>query len=628
MDKPKIFLLILLAIALLLTACTPAVSEESTLEPTQTQPPTKPEPTLSPVVLQVSGACHPSDGGNHAYDYEYWTVNTLNSRNRPEAPRTMTVTFYGADYTGQYNGSYVNAPNTYTIDKYRTDTESFEVNSQTGQLVSISLHSALEETQEEKTEEECEAIARELMVQYADANQYTLETATIESAYIFTYVRYIDGLKTNDSYHIAVSKTGRIKNFSCFGGGSFSTEQLSLTQEAFTQQLAFLQSEPGQHAVVEKTETIYADFHTVYPDPKAFYEYVIKPQYLVVLPDGTLGMYYHVDVDVEVPKENNLTMTCGSTLQLVVKCQPSDLPMPESDPPENMPAQIATGKDAATGVSLSAYRLSPLSVNYEQIYGDEYKLLPEDTYAQQYNQEALKEVFANPYPYYGGFTGQYTHSLQFPQENRLLNCYNDGFHSFSVDAETGELMAVQSSEWHAGQETVESCRDKADGIAGKFGDLSQWEQSRSAVGELYRYVYYRYVPEEQICHWITVTLDSDRGLYSFFRGSLALPEGTENTYLPQVQALLSDQGYALFTEKQKEATDIMTENILLEAESLNYDNAPLPAREEFYTNCAIYSMDLLILPDGSLGALYNTYLQICSENSVYSNQVNFLIKCA
>lgn len=375
MRRTTVFTLLLAAV-MLLTACMSVVPETSTTGPIQTtaQLPTetKSEPTLSAVVLQVSGACHPSDGGNHAYDYEYWTVNTLNSRNRPEAPRTMTVTFNGVDYTGEYSGSSVDAPNTYMADRYSTDGGSFEVHSETGRLVSISIWTDSGEAQKKKTEAECEAIAQELVSQYADLSQYTLETTPNERNYIFEYIRYMDGLKTNDRYYIVVSTAGEITNFSCCGGGSFSAEQLPLPQEALVQQLEFLQSEQAENALTEKIETIYENFHEVYPDPEASYEYIIEPQYLVVLPDDTLGMYYQVDVEVQVPMENGHTMGCGSTVQLVVKCQPSDLPMPESDPPEYMPAQVATGKDNATGLSLEAYRLSQLVVNYEKYYCNEY----------------------------------------------------------------------------------------------------------------------------------------------------------------------------------------------------------------------------------------------------------------
>lgn len=634
MRKRNVFALLLI-IALLLAACTPAIPEKSTSEPTQTQPPTEPEPELSLVVLQINGGCYPTLGGNHTYDYEYWTEHTLSVRNRPEAPRAMTITFNGRKYTGTYDGSSVRAPNTYATDHYTTNAYEIEngifyVNSETEQVVFFQLFGKSENGT--LTESECEAIAREFVSQYADLSQYTLEVSSkydyyASKYYTFEYARYLDGVKTNDSYCVDVSTSGKIRYFLSYGGGSFSDEQLSLTGKTLARQLELLQSEQAQTALIGKIETIFKDFHTVYPDPEAIYKYAIQPQYLVILPDDTLGMYYRVVAEARVPTESGSTNVTSAVLQLVVKCQPSDLPMPESDPPENMPARIATGKDVATGVSLEAYRLTQLVVDGTQYYSDEYGFMPEGTFQRVSNQDISVLTRPNPFSYDSDSTGWYSGSWKFPQEDRMIDVYNNDDWSISMDSKTGELMAVQCTHRHAGQETVESCRDKADSIAGEFGDLSQWEQSRSAVGDLYRYVYYRYVPEEQVCHWMAVTLDSAGGLYSFFRGSLALPEGTEGTYLPQMQALLSDQAYALFAEKQQEAADILIDYSLAIYARINYKNTPLPAREAFRKSCAVFSMNLLVLPDGTLGALYITDTAVTRNDYTNSDGINFLVKC-
>ena len=506
----------------------------------------------------------------------------------------------------------------------KQDNTDFEVNAETGELVGISFWKYREHP-EQISAEACEAVARELVGQFADVSRYTLETEETELTFIFTYTYCIDGIKTNDSYRVAVSKDGEIASFYCYGGGSFSGEKLTVPQEDFEAQLALLLSE-GEKAVEEKIGRIYEDFHEVYPDPKASYEYTMEPEWqkLVILPDNTLGMYYQANVTVRIPLEDRYTRSFGSVLQFVVKCQPSDLPMPQSGAVQLAETVIPEG--ASDGVRMSARRLNLLHASFGEQYPSEYSDWNAELYYYGYNDSAAEKRSA--YLDGSSYYGNYQESLFLREQERQIDCYSLFEMDLAFDGDTEVPVSMQINFLESGTAAAEKIRAKADAVAGEVGDLSQWSVREGQAGGCHRFLYYRWLPEERKLEWMLVHVTTAATLNSFFRGELVLPEENTEQYINSALALLSEEAHRLFAQKRNEIYDILVDGIRKDRQAMNYANEPVAEAADFQCQCVIDSMYMTVLPDDTLGLAYITRMRI-SDNyrQIEPRYVGILVKC-
>lgn len=254
------------------------------------------------------GSFESADGGQHTSEYPLWDPDMLNYHQAATVAKEASVTFNGQTYTGQYDLSSVQIPNTYVSHRYTVQYDDgkviwFSINSATGELASIWFISK-DLVIESATEAECRKIADELAKVYIPLSEYCVKTDEQEQSYIYTYYREVNGYPTSDQVHIAVKKNGTIASFGTFMLGAFEgVKSISIDENK------------ASEAVEKKMDTIYAS--TV--GDKSF---EIKDKQLVKLENEKIAVLYTVDVEIvrdDIDQDGTKRqIQSGSLLQLIL----------------------------------------------------------------------------------------------------------------------------------------------------------------------------------------------------------------------------------------------------------------------------------------------------------------------
>ena len=315
-----------------------------------------------------------------------------------------------------------------------------------------------------------------------------------------------------------------------------------------------------------------------------------------------------MDLQLHVPgrEEQNVF------LQLAVKCQREREPLPVSSGPDFRPEQILTAQ--AGELPLQAYRMSRLNVGHTTVYPNEYPHWDPKPETDWLTLDAPWDLTLR----FGDYLlGHRYGAARFAPDQQvtfyMVGNYDGAYEFFSIDYDTGLPVAVCLTEWRSGNMTIEACQETADFYAEEYMQQEGWIRERHSQGQLYRYLYYRYAPGERVCDWMVVTIASSGFLHSFFRGTLELPEGEED-WLPRIRALLSGEAEELFVRKRDETQDILKQNVYMQRQAYNSENADLGKWSDYRSRCTICDMRLVFLPDGSLGALYTLEYRIWDHN--------------
>ena len=158
-----------------------------------------------------------TDGGNHSSEYDIWSEANLNYHFDETAPANATVTFGGKTYTGSYQRSAVWVPELYPSHRYKTeDSTHFEINGETGELVSISFSSRISENATVDFDY-CQDLANSIADDYIDLSEYqlTTDTQTIYNnfIYVFIYYREVEGYRTADKLTVSIDGNGNLISF-------------------------------------------------------------------------------------------------------------------------------------------------------------------------------------------------------------------------------------------------------------------------------------------------------------------------------------------------------------------------------------------------------------------------------
>ncbi len=143
---------------------------------------------------------------------------------KENAPKTFTVEFNGTTYNGEYVDTILGGGYGCIYNEYSCEGVVFGINSETEELVSISL--AKTKTPYKKLDEKgCLEVANAVADDYIKLENYKVETTiTIGGdgyGYVFTYYREFNGIKAKDEIHITVF-CGRVTGFVSRMANSFS----------------------------------------------------------------------------------------------------------------------------------------------------------------------------------------------------------------------------------------------------------------------------------------------------------------------------------------------------------------------------------------------------------------------
>ena len=136
----------------------------------------------------------------------------------------------------------------------------------------------------------------------------------------YTYRKYIDGVETAECFVIAVTKTGKGKIFSSGSLGMFASKNgESIIATAKENGIfSLLCSDQAAQALDEKIRTKYEKSEKY---PEGLSSYKVYDEWLIILPDGSLGKYYSVEITVPVVSEQFGKGFTRVTNYFLVKCE-------------------------------------------------------------------------------------------------------------------------------------------------------------------------------------------------------------------------------------------------------------------------------------------------------------------
>ncbi|MCD7776860.1 MAG: hypothetical protein LUH54_05780 [Firmicutes bacterium] len=242
--------------------------------------------------LETGGPCDcDGDLATHTYDYPLWTPDKTYSYHRLNAPETYTVTVNGKTYTGTYEDSELYSKTTFIVDNYDTDSGTFSVRIDTGDIVEF--FSYCSEDSEETVKysyDECLEIAKSNALAAAsntgiDLSEYELTTEDYKSETYFRFERYVEGVLTNDRITVCVSAaTGNVSFISAGDFGSF----VNMSDEE-KDMCASLLSPDALAALEAKIEALYPGYES----------YNVSYERYVSLTDGYIGILRSIEVKTE-----------------------------------------------------------------------------------------------------------------------------------------------------------------------------------------------------------------------------------------------------------------------------------------------------------------------------------------
>ena len=216
-----------------------------------------------------------------------------------------TVTISGKKYTGTYRNSRKGYLYNSDWNFYLCDTgDEFAVNNKTGEVDYVYLTSDFDNNiGDVLSESDCLNIAKEHLSERVDVSDYDLSdlSNSSEYSYTFVFVRFIDGIQTEDAARIVVRKDGKIVHhyYSCLGemkGFKIPVDE----DDSIISEL-----------VDNKIKSIY---YSISEDRKVSYQ--PKSELLVRLSNGNYAIQY--DYDVSVTSQDDRIVYYTELLSLMV----------------------------------------------------------------------------------------------------------------------------------------------------------------------------------------------------------------------------------------------------------------------------------------------------------------------
>ena len=221
-----------------------------------------------------------------------WTL-TKSTAQGNDAAQSITVTFDGKSYTGEYWYSAVMRHTPYTSHYYLFPEGWFSVKSTTAEVDCI-LFALPSQTSGNKSAEDCKATAVTLASQYINVDDYKLTIETTENLHAYSFERYVEDMRTEAYLSVGIDKDGKVVSFSFGSTKELDAALAKMDKEELKERLALYTSDEVVSAIrKEQIELSEKDAQIKLSDPC-----------MVVLENGDIGVMYDVTIDVVEQKED------------------------------------------------------------------------------------------------------------------------------------------------------------------------------------------------------------------------------------------------------------------------------------------------------------------------------------
>lgn len=204
----------------------------------------------------------------------------------PTAETWKSIIFNGGTvYTAKYRNSEIARATNYQTDYYHIGRIEFAVNHETGELTDLL---AGEETGGNMTADDCSDKADHIAKQYLNIDEFE-KTVTTDYFHTFEYIRYIDGIRTSERFHIAFTTAGDFIYCGYTMQGAFDE---FITPENLENTLIAVNAMNHEDALTALENKLKSD----YPN---YASHIIDDQKLTVLDDGSLATFFGVTVNLD-----------------------------------------------------------------------------------------------------------------------------------------------------------------------------------------------------------------------------------------------------------------------------------------------------------------------------------------
>ena len=264
------------------------------------------------VAREISGVLSDSIyGGVHVNEYDQWSYEKMNMHENKNAPRTMTVSFDGIEYTGTYTHSVVDTYNNYESDEYIFGRGGwFKVISGTNKVHQIVLPLPEPPAGDAVESGKGRAKAMEIAGNYIDINEYEL---TVESNIYYDVYRFkkqIDGVICAN-LAVLMEKDGDLSAFDYLIVDEYNEIRAKYSDTEIKEAIARLTSEEADKLCEAKIEKAYSYDNMLSRESNLLY------RYLVLLDDGSLGIMNEFDVNITIPTDDGYSEG-GSRMAILV----------------------------------------------------------------------------------------------------------------------------------------------------------------------------------------------------------------------------------------------------------------------------------------------------------------------
>ena len=241
-------------------------------------------------------------GGVHVDECDQWSSEKMDIHENKNAPRTMTVSFDGSEYTGTYEYSVKDTYNNYESDMYNFAPGAwFRVVSGTDKVDQIVFPLPQPPAGDEAESGNGRAKAMELAGRYLDLNasEMTVKSDIYYDAYHFRV--QVDGVICA-RLAVVMEKDGDLATFDYLMVDEYDEIRAKYSDSEIKEAIARLTSEEADKLCEEKIEKAF-----VY-DNMLSREAALLNRYLVMLEDGSLGVVNDYDVELKIRTEEGYTL--------------------------------------------------------------------------------------------------------------------------------------------------------------------------------------------------------------------------------------------------------------------------------------------------------------------------------
>lgn len=255
--------------------------------------------------LDITEASDGMDPVRHVMEYTSLATNQTDSVQDASAPAQMTVTFQGKSYTGEYDYSICQFPETHKRHKYDGDHILFDIHAQTGKLLYFLRTDADAFDQRFVVgDEQCLELAKAAAREYIAVDDYQYEVSKDDELgnhrYTVRFYREIGGYRTNDNLVITINGNGEVVAMSQTMLGSFDgVSSFELGAQA------------AETMLDAKVDGLYRDIEN-------YLDYEIRTVRLITLEDGSRALYYLIDVSFDAGNEEGEALQYRSAVRMLI----------------------------------------------------------------------------------------------------------------------------------------------------------------------------------------------------------------------------------------------------------------------------------------------------------------------